>query len=67
MIIEQISVFIENKKGRLSAIADLLAKNNIDISYRKFSINVSGNRFNNLLPNSGLYIGKLEHNERSYL
>ena len=32
MIIEQISVFIENKKGRLSAIADLLAKNNIDIS-----------------------------------
>lgn len=32
MIVEQISVFIENKEGRLSAIADLLAKNDIDIS-----------------------------------
>ncbi len=32
MIVEQISVFIENKQGNLSAIADLLATNNIDIS-----------------------------------
>ncbi len=32
MIVEQISVFIENKEGRLSAIAELLAKNDIDIS-----------------------------------
>ena len=32
MIVEQISVFIENKQGNLSAIADLLANNNIDIS-----------------------------------
>ncbi len=32
MIVEQISVFIENKEGRLSEIADVLAQNNIDIS-----------------------------------
>lgn len=32
MIVEQISVFIENKEGRLSAIADILAQNGIDIS-----------------------------------
>ncbi len=32
MLIEQISVFIENKKGRLAEIADVLAENNIDIS-----------------------------------
>lgn len=32
MLVEQISVFIENKKGRLSEIAEVLAKNNIDIS-----------------------------------
>lgn len=32
MIVEQISVFIENKEGRLLEVADVLAKNNIDIS-----------------------------------
>jgi hypothetical protein len=32
MLVEQISVFIENKKGRLSEIAEVLAQNNIDIS-----------------------------------
>ena len=32
MLVEQISVFIENKTGRLSEIADVLAANNIDIS-----------------------------------
>lgn len=32
MIIKQLSVFVENKKGRLAAIMDALAKNNIDIS-----------------------------------
>lgn len=32
MIVEQISVFIENKEGRLYEIAEVLAKNNIDIS-----------------------------------
>ena len=32
MIVEQISVFIENKEGRLSEIAEVLAKNNINIS-----------------------------------
>ena len=32
MIVKQISVFIENKKGRLLEIAEILAKNNIDIS-----------------------------------
>lgn len=32
MLVEQISVFIENKKGRLSEIAEVLANNNIDIS-----------------------------------
>ena len=32
MIVEQISVFIENKQGRLSDIADALALNGIDIS-----------------------------------
>ena len=32
MLVKQISVFIENKKGRLVEIADVLAKNEIDIS-----------------------------------
>ncbi len=32
MIVEQISVFIENKEGRLSEIAEVLAKNDINIS-----------------------------------
>lgn len=32
MIVEQVSVFIENKEGRLSEIAEVLAENNIDIS-----------------------------------
>lgn len=32
MLVEQISVFIENKKGRLSEIAEVLAQNDIDIS-----------------------------------
>ena len=32
MLVEQISVFIENKQGRLSQIANTLAQNNIDIS-----------------------------------
>ncbi len=32
MLVEQISAFIENKTGRLSEIADVLAANNIDIS-----------------------------------
>lgn len=32
MLVKQVSVFIENKKGRLSEIADTLAQNNIDIS-----------------------------------
>ncbi|MBQ0084230.1 MAG: acetolactate synthase [Clostridiales bacterium] len=32
MIINQLSVFLENKPGRLYAAVDVLAKNNIDIS-----------------------------------
>lgn len=32
MIIKQLSVFVENKKGRLLAITEALAKNDIDIS-----------------------------------
>ena len=32
MLVKQISVFIVNKKGRLVEIADILAKNEIDIS-----------------------------------
>ncbi|MBQ9782689.1 MAG: acetolactate synthase [Clostridia bacterium] len=32
MIVEQISVFVENKEGRLLEIAQVLAQNNIDIS-----------------------------------
>lgn len=32
MIVEQISVFIENKEGRLLSIAEILSKNEIDIS-----------------------------------
>ena len=32
MLIKQLSVFIENKPGRLAAIIDVLGKNNIDIS-----------------------------------
>lgn len=32
MIVEQISVFIENKEGRLSAIANVLAESKIDVS-----------------------------------
>ena len=31
MIIKQLSVFLENKKGRICAAADVLAKNNINI------------------------------------
>ncbi len=31
MIIKQLSVFLENKQGRICAAADLLAQNNIDI------------------------------------
>ena len=31
MIIKQLSVFLENKQGRICAAADLLAKNNINI------------------------------------
>ncbi len=32
MTIKQLSVFVENKKGKLTAITKLLAENNIDIS-----------------------------------
>ncbi len=32
MIVKQISAFIENRKGRLTEIADILSENNIDIS-----------------------------------
>lgn len=32
MIIKQLSVFVENKKGRLQAITQVLAENDIDIS-----------------------------------
>ena len=32
MLVKQVSAFIENKAGRLSEIADVLAANNIDIS-----------------------------------
>ncbi len=31
MLIKQISIFVENKPGRLSAVTKLLAENNIDI------------------------------------
>jgi hypothetical protein len=31
MIIKQLSVFLENKRGRICAAADLLAQNNVDI------------------------------------
>lgn len=31
MLVQQISVFVENKKGRLAGITDVLTKNNIDI------------------------------------
>ena len=31
MIIKQLSVFLENKQGRMCAVADLLAQNNINI------------------------------------
>ena len=31
MIIKQLSVFLENKKGRMCAVADVLAQNNINI------------------------------------
>ncbi|WMJ23411.1 ACT domain-containing protein [Paludicola sp. MB14-C6] len=31
MIMKQISVFVENKRGRLAEITEVLAKNNIDI------------------------------------
>ena len=31
MIIKQLSVFLENKKGRICAAADLLAQNNVNI------------------------------------
>lgn len=32
MLVKQLSVFVENKPGRLSAVIDELGKNNIDIS-----------------------------------
>ena len=32
MIVKQISIFVENKMGRLLAISEVLAKNDIDIS-----------------------------------
>ena len=32
MLIKQLSVFVENKPGRLAAVIDVLGKNNIDIS-----------------------------------
>lgn len=32
MIVNQVSVFVENKKGRLAAITETLAQNQIDIS-----------------------------------
>lgn len=32
MLVKQISVFLENKPGRLSEAAEVLAKNGIDIS-----------------------------------
>lgn len=32
MLVKQVSAFIENKAGRLSEMADILAANNIDIS-----------------------------------
>lgn len=32
MIVQQVSVFIENKKGRLAAVTQTLAQNGIDIS-----------------------------------
>ncbi len=32
MLIKQLSVFVENKPGRLAAVIDTLGKNNIDIS-----------------------------------
>ncbi len=31
MLVQQVSVFVENKKGRLAGVTDVLAKNNIDI------------------------------------
>ncbi len=31
MVIEQISIFVENKAGRLAEITDIIAKNNINI------------------------------------
>ena len=31
-MLDQISVFVENKKGRLAAITDILAQNDVDIS-----------------------------------
>ncbi|HHW71001.1 MAG TPA: ACT domain-containing protein [Clostridiales bacterium] len=31
MLVQQISVFVENKKGRLVGVTEVLAKNNIDI------------------------------------
>lgn len=32
MLVRQISVFVENKKGKLAEVTDVLARNNIDIS-----------------------------------
>lgn len=32
MLVKQISVFLENKSGRLAQVTDILGKNNIDIS-----------------------------------
>ena len=34
MITKQLSVFVENKKGRLSAILNSLAENGIDLAAR---------------------------------
>ncbi len=32
MVIKQLSVFLENKKGRLAAVMNVLAKHNVDVS-----------------------------------
>ena len=40
MLVKQISVFVQNEKGRLSKITDTMAKNGIDIR----SITISDTR-----------------------
>ena len=44
MKIKQISVFLENKKGRLAQLTKILKENNIDIS----AISVADNKFWNI-------------------